>query len=155
MEKRTTNPAKAQVRSIRALVSDSHNKFMIILMNWSNIVGKGNSKIMMPLELKQKTLCIAVPNNIVLAATSKFSALIIKKADQCIGEESVEKLKFSIDPARFKKTKAEKTKTFSKTSKFDEEEIIQKKQELMHEFHLDENIAEYAAGIELSSVKRG
>lgn len=102
MEK-TKNPEKDQVKSLKSIFLDSQNKLLIILMNWSTIVGKGNSKIMMPLELRQKTLEIALPNNMVLSAVSKFSALIIKKANLCAGEKSVEKLKFVIEPSRFTK----------------------------------------------------
>ena len=151
---KTKNPPKAPIKSLRTIVSDSQNKFMIILLNWSNIVGKGNSKIMMPLELKLKTLEIALPNNIVLAAASKFSPLIMKKANLCAGVDSVRKLKFVIDPAYFKKTK-EKTKAAPHAPEISEEEIVIKKQELMANFGLAEKIAETAAKIELLNMKRG
>ena len=151
---KTKNPPKAPIKSLKTIVSDSQNKFMIILMNWSDIVGKSNSKIMMPLELKLKTLGIAIPNNIVLAAVSKFSELIIKKANLCAGEESVKKLKFVIEPSYFKKTK-EKTKAAPHLPEVSEEEILTKKQELMAKFGLEEKIAETAAKIELLNIKRG
>lgn len=151
---KTKKPEKAPVKPLKSIVSDSQNKFMIILMNWSDIVGQGNSKIMMPLELKLKTLKIALPNNMVLAATSKFSAMIIKKADLCAGVDSVQKLKFVIEPAYFKKTK-EKTKAAPQIPEISEEEIILKKQELMAKFGLEEKIALTAAKIELLNMKRG
>ena len=143
------------VKSIKAIISDSQNKFFVILMNWSGIVGKSNAKIMMPLELKQKTLEIALPNNMVLSATSKFSALIMKKANLCTGEDSVQKLKFVIAPAFFQKTKIEKTKEIYQETELSKEEIDKKKQELINKFGLNEKIAECAAKIELLNVKRG
>lgn len=149
--KKRENP----VKSLKTIVLDSQNKFMIILMNWASIVGKSNARIMMPFELKQKTLSIALPNNMVLSAISKFSALIMDKANLCAGEKSVEKLKFTIEPSRFKKTKADKTKAEAQTTDISEEEILQKKQELMTNFALEGNIAEIAAKIELTAVKRG
>jgi len=145
----------SQVKSLRALVSDSQNKFMIILMNWQDIVGKSNTKIMMPLELKQKTLEIAIPNNIVLAAAAKFAGLITKKANLCSGEETVQKLKFVIQPSFFKKKKCEPEKAPKQEPEISEEEIAQKKQELIEKFGLKENIAETAAKIELLNAKRG
>ncbi len=148
-------PRKAAVKSIGSIISDSQNKFFIILMNWSKIVGKSNAKMMMPVELKQKTLEIALPNNIVLAATSKFSPLITKKANLCAGEDSVQKLKFIIEPAYFKKEKTEKIKSDPQTIELTEEDIYQKKQELIDKFGLEESIAVIAAKIELLNIKRG
>ena len=117
----------SQVKSLKTLVSDSQNKFIIILMNWQNIVGKSNAKLMIPLELKQKTLEIAIPNNIVLAAASKFAELIMKKANLCFSEESVQKLKFAIQPSFFKKKKSESVKKEKPVIELSEEEINQKK----------------------------
>ena len=154
MEK-TKNPTKAPVKSLKTLVSDSSSSILIILMNWQSIVGKSNARIMMPLEIRQKTLEIALPNNIVLSAVSKFSATIIKKANLCLGNENVGKLKFVIEPAYFKKTKIEKKKTDLHPNEISKEEIIQKKQELITKFGLNENIAECAAEIELLNIKRG
>ena len=145
----------SKVKSLKTLVSDSHNKFMIILMNWSDIVGKGNSGTMMPLELKLKTLEIAVPNNMVLSIASKFASLIIKKANLCLQNEGVSKLKFEIKPEFFKKAKGEKTKEVRKVPEISKEEIAQKKQELIDKFGLSEKTAETAAEIELLNIKRG
>ncbi len=124
-------------------------------MNWSSIVGNGNARIMMPLELKQKTLTVAVPNNMVLSVATKFASLIINKASICLGNESVLKLKFEIKPELFKKAKAEKTNADSHIPEISEEEIAQKKQELMNKFNLNEKTAEIAAKIELLNIKRG
>lgn len=145
----------SQVKSIKTLVSDSHNNILIILMNWPNIVGKSNSRNMIPLELKQKTLTIAVPNNMVLSIASKFSSVIINKTNFCFETESVSKLKFEIKPEFFKKTKTEKKNASPCVPEISEEEIYQKKQELIAKFNLDENIAECAAKIELLNIKRG
>ena len=84
---------------------------MIILMNWKAIVGKSNAGIMMPVELKQKTLEIAIPNNMVLSIASKFASEIIKKANLCLENEGVGKLKFEIKPEFFKKAKTERKKS--------------------------------------------
>lgn len=145
----------SQVKSLKTLVSDSKNNILIILMNWSSIVGNGNARIMMPLELKQKTLTVAVPNNMVLSVATKFASLIINKASICLGNESVLKLKFEIKPELFKKAKAEKTNADSHIPEISEEEIAQKKQELMNKFNLNEKTAEIAAKIELLNIKRG
>lgn len=144
----------SSVKPLKTLVFDSQNKFMIILMNWPNIVGKGNSKIMMPLELKQKTLEIALPNNMVLSIASKFASLIIKKTNLCLQNESVSKLKFEIKPEFFKKIKKVKTETAQKVQAISEEEIAQKKQELIDKFGLNEKTAERAAEIELLNMKK-
>jgi len=145
----------SEVKSLKTLVSDSHNKLMIILMNWADIVGKSNSRNMMPLELKLKTLEIAVPNNMVLSIASKFAPLIIKKTNFCLQNESVSKLKFEIKPEFFKKAKGEKTKAAKKVPEISKEEIAQKKQELIDRFGLNEKTAETAAEIELLNIKRG
>ena len=145
----------SQVKSLKTLVSDSKSNILIILMNWQNIVGKSNAKIMMPLELKQKTLDIALPNNMVLSVASKFASVIINKANLCFGYESVSKLKFEIKPEFFKKAKIEKKNAEPCVPEISEEEISQKKQELIKKFKLDKNIAECAAKIELINIKRG
>ena len=145
----------SQVKSLKTLVADSNSCILIILMNWQNIVGKSNSRIMMPVELKQKTLEIAVPNNMVLSIASKFASEIIKKANLCFENENVGKLKFVIEPAYFKKSKAEKIQAEKPLPEISEEEITQKKQELIARFGLDENIAGIAAEIELLNIRRG
>lgn len=147
------NPLKATVKSLKTLVTDSKNNMLIILMNWQNIVGKSNSRIMMPVELKQRTLEIALPNNMVLSVTAKFAPVIINKAKLCLGKDSVSKLKFEIKPEFFKKTKVEKKNTGTYTDEIPKGEITLKKQELMSKFGLDENIAERAAKIELLNIR--
>ena len=124
-------------------------------MNWPNIVGKSNSRNMIPLELKQKMLTIAVPNNMVLSIASKFASVIINKTNFCFETESVSKLKFEIKPEFFKKIKKVKTETAQKVQAISEEEIAQKKQELIDKFGLNEKTAERAAEIELLNMKRG
>ncbi|MBO4711891.1 DUF721 domain-containing protein [bacterium] len=145
----------SQVKSLKTLVSDSKSNILIILMNWQNIVGSSNAKIMMPLELKQKTLEIALPNNMVLSVATKFASVIINKANICFGYDSVLKLKFVIEPAYFKKSKTEKTKASPRVPEISEDEINQKKQELISKFSLNEKIAETAAKIELLNIERG
>ena len=124
-------------------------------MNWKTIVGKSNARIMMPLELKQKTLEIALPNNMVLSIASKFASEIIKKANIYLENDGVGKLKFEIKPEFFKKSKIEKTKAVKNFTEISKEEIDQKKQELMDKFGLDEKTAATAAEIELLNIKRG
>jgi len=143
------------VKSIKTLIYDLHNKFIIILMNWENIVGKSNSKTMMPVELKQKTLEIAVPNNMVLSVASKFTAVIVKKANLALQNEEVSRVKFEIKPEFFKKAKKGKTETVKNVPEVSKEEIAQKKQELIDKFGLSEKTAETAAEIELLNIKRG
>ena len=145
----------SQVKSLKTLISDLHNKYMIILMNWKAIVGKSNAGIMMPVELKQKTLEIAIPNNMVLSIASKFASEIIKKANLCLENEGVGKLKFEIKPEFFKKAKTERTKAVKNVTGISKEEIAQKKQELIDKFGLEENFAGIAAEIELLNIKRG
>ena len=145
----------SKVKSLKTLVIDSNNKFMIILMNWPNIVGKSNAKIIMTLELKQKTLQIALPNNMVLSIASKFASEIIKKANLCLQSESIGKLKFEIRPELFKKAKRGKSETVKTVPKISKEEIDQKKQELIDKFGLSVKLAETAAEIELLNMKRG
>ncbi|MBO7126021.1 DUF721 domain-containing protein [bacterium] len=145
----------SQVKSLKTLVLDSKSNILIILMNWQNIVGKSNSRNMMPVELKQKTLTIAVPNNMVLSVASKFSAVIINKTNHCFETECISKLKFEIKPEFFKKTKSEKKNDTPQVPEISEEEICQKKQELITRFNLNDNIAECAARIELLNIKRG
>lgn len=145
----------SQVKSLKTIVTDSNNNILIILMNWQNIVGKGNSRNMIPLELKQKTLTVAVPNNMVLSIASKFAPVIINKANLCFETESVSKLKFDMKPELFKKAKTEKKNVSARVPEISEEEICQKKQELIAKFSLNDNIAECAARIELLNIKRG
>lgn len=145
----------SKIRSLKALVSDSKNNLLIILMNWSDIVGKGNSGIMIPLQLKQKTLTIAIPNNMVLSIATKFTPLIIKRANLCFEDENVKKLKFLIEPGLFKKSKTEKAKSVKVASEISKEEIFQKKHELIERFGMGETFSEYAAKIELLNMKRG
>ena len=145
----------SQVKSLKTLVLDSKSNILIILMNWPNIVGKSNSKNMMPVELKQKTLTIAVPNNMVLSIASKFASLIINKINLCFETESVSKVKFEMKPEFFKKTKVEKKNASPCVPEISEEEIYQKKQELIVKFNLNERTAETAARIELLNIKRG
>ncbi len=145
---------KQQVKSIQTVISESPNKLLFAIMNWSEIVGKNNAEITIPIRLKQKILEIAVPNNIVLATVSKFSRLIIDRMNAKTGGENVLRLKFSIVPSLFNKTKKiEKKRVVQKTTDFPEEEISQKKLELMQKFGFDETTAENAANIEMFITK--
>ena len=91
----------------------------------------------------------------VLSIASKFASVIINKANLCLQNDGVGKLKFEIKPEFFKKKKVGKTETDKKVPEISEEEIAQKKQELINKFGLQEKTAEVAAKIELLNIKRG
>ena len=138
----------SQVKSIQSIISESSNAIVTILINWKKIVG-GNSKIMMPSELKRGVLEIAVPNNIVLSTVSKFTDFIIGKTNAVLNQKIVKKLKFVVKPSCFSREKAPKNSNSSSVKNFSKEEIELKKKELVQKFNLDKDIAETAAEIEL------
>lgn len=145
--------------SFEEVISSSKNKLLQIIMNWESIVGKGNHLIMMPLKLEKKTLSIAVPNNIVLSASVKFTHLIAERINAKFGAETVQKVNFQLDPSKFKGIKNLKKTKISASSEsrteedpislIPEEKIIEKKEELKKKFGFSDAMALSAAKIEL------
>ena len=148
------NDRKNQIKSIKELIWDSSSKFIKILLSWEEISGKSNAKIMMPVELKEKVLKVAVPNSIVLSAISKFEHPMMTRINSKFDEKSVVKIIFFIDPSKFKTKRSGTRQKTSKPVQFSHEEFLQKKQELIQKFHLNENMAEIAANIELIKEKK-
>ncbi|MBP5405533.1 DUF721 domain-containing protein [bacterium] len=127
--------------------------FLKILLIWEEVTGKSNAKLMIPTELKQKILKVAVPNNIVISAVSKFERLMVKRINSKFDEETVLGVRFFIDPSQFKRKKSESKPRKDILSDFSQEEISQKKQELIQSFNLNGEMAEIAASIELLREK--
>lgn len=143
----------SQVKSIKNLMWETSGIFLKILLIWEEVTGKSNSKLMIPTELKQKILKVAVPNNIVISAVSKFEQLMIKRINSNFDCETVVQIRFFIDPSQFKRKKSESKPKKDILSDFSQEEIVAKEFELMQEFGFDEKIAEIAANIELLREK--
>ena len=141
------------VKSIKDSMLESSGKFFRIILIWEEVTGKSNAKLMIPAELKQKTLKVAVANNIVLAAASKFEQLMIKRINSNFDEETVSQIKFFIDPSRFKRKKEGSRQKKQLVTEFPQEEILEREFELIRKFGFDEKIAEVAANIELFREK--
>ena len=144
---------KSGIKSIKNLIEDSSGNFLKILLIWEEVTGKSNARQMIPAELKQKILKVAVANNIVLAAASKFEQLMIKRINSNFDGETVTQIKFFIDPSRFKRKAGEIRQQKQAVAEFSQEEIFAKKFELIQKFGFDEKIAEVAANIELFREK--
>ena len=140
------------VKSIKDSMLESSGKFFRIVLMWEEVTGK-NAKLMMPAELKQKTLKVAVPNNIVLSAVLKFEKLMIQRINSNFGNESVLQVKFFVDPSQFKKKKSENKQKKQLITEFSQEELVAKEFELVQKFGFDEKIAETVANIELFREK--
>lgn len=141
------------VKSIKDSMMESSGKFFRIILIWEEVTGKNNAKLMIPAELKQKILKVAVANNIVLAAASKFEQLMIKRINSNSGEETVKQIKFFIDPSRFKRKSSGFNHKKQPVTNFSQEEILAKEFELVQKFGFDEKIAEVVANIELFREK--
>ena len=141
------------VKSIKDSMLESSGKFFRIILIWEEVTGKSNARLMIPAELKQKTLKVAVANNIVLAAASKFEQLMIKRINSNFDEETVSQIKFFIDPSQFKRKKDRFKQKKQLVNEFSREEILEKEFELIRKFGFDEKIAEVAANIELFREK--
>lgn len=131
---------------------ESSGKFFRIVLIWEEVTGK-NAKLMMPAELKQKTLKVAVPNNIVLSAVLKFEKLMIQRINSNFEDETVLQIKFFVDPSQFKKKRNENKQKKQLITEFSQEELVAKEFELIQKFGFDEKIAETVANIELFREK--
>ena len=140
------------VKSIKDSMLESSGKFFRIVLIWEEVTGK-NAKLMMPAELKQKTLKVAVPNNIVLSAVLKFEKLMIQRINSNFEDETVLQIKFFVDPSQFKKKKSENKQKKQLITEFSQEELVAKEFELIQKFGFDEKIAETLANIELFREK--
>lgn len=140
------------VKSIKDSMLESSGKFFRIVLIWEEVTGK-NAKLMMPAELKQKTLKVAVPNNIVLSAVLKFEKLMIQRINSNFEDETVLQIKFFVDPSQFKKKKSENKQKKQLITEFSQEELVAKEFELIQKFGFDEKIAETVANIELFREK--
>lgn len=140
------------VKSIKDSMLESSGKFFRIVLIWEEVTGK-NAKLMMPAELKQKTLKVAVPNNIVLSAVLKFEKLMIQRINSNFEDETVLQIKFFVDPSQFKKKRNENKQKKQLITEFSQEELVAKEFELIQKFGFDEKIAETVANIELFREK--
>ena len=140
------------VKSIKDSMLESSGKFFRIVLIWEEVTGK-NAKLMMPAELKQKTLKVAVPNNIVLSAVLKFEKLMIQRINSNFKDETVLQIKFFVDPSQFKKKRSENKQKKQLITEFSQEELVAKEFELIQKFGFDEKIAETVANIELFREK--
>ena len=143
----------SDVKSIKNLMWETSGIFLKILLIWDEVTGKSNAKLMIPTELKQKILKVAVPNNIVISAVSKFERLMVKRINSKFDEETVLGIRFFIDPSQFKKKKVNFKQKKPLVTEFSQEEIVAKEFELIQKFGFDEKIAEIAANIELLREK--
>lgn len=143
----------SDIKSIKNLILDSSGSFLRILLIWEEVTGKNNVKWMIPTELKQKILKVAVANNIVLNAASKFEQLMIKRINSNFDGETVVQIRFFIDPSRFKRKSGKIKQQRQVITEFSREEIFAKEFELIQKFGFDEKIAEVAANIELFREK--
>ena len=148
------NNKKTPVKSIKDLIWNSSGRFIKILISWDEIAGKNNDKMMMPVELKEKVLKVAVPNSIVMSAISKFEQTMIKRINSKLDEKTVVKIIFFIDPSKFKTKRSGVKQKTTESIQFSQEELVEKKQELMQKFNLNDKTAEIAANIELMREKK-
>ena len=97
----TKRPRKSEVKSFHDLLSNIGDPFIDILLSWENIVGADNTKNMIPLRIEEKTLVIAVPNNMVLSVAARCKNRIIMKINEIKKTQDIENIKFLLDVSLF------------------------------------------------------
>lgn len=100
-EKINSPLTKEKVRSFNELLSSLDDPFIDLLLSWKDIVGADNVGKMIPLRIEDKTLVIAVPNNMVLSVASRCRSRLLMKINEKKRIPAVENVKFLLDTKIF------------------------------------------------------
>jgi len=90
-------PKKEQVRSFHEVLSSLDDPFIDLLLSWENIVGADNVGKMIPLRIEDKTLVVAVPNNMVLSIAARCKNQLLTGINEGKKEQYIENIKFLLD----------------------------------------------------------
>lgn len=135
------------------IISETKSTFLTILLNWEKIAGKTNREIMIPFELRNKVLLVAVPNGMVAKTVVRFKEQMISNINREIRKNVVSEIKFFVDTARFGNVEIPEPAQPVKKVELSKTDITKKTKELQKQ-GISENLAQTLAEIELLIEKR-
>jgi hypothetical protein len=135
------------------IISETNNTLMTILLNWEKIAGKTNREIMIPFELRNKVLLVAVPNGMVAKTVVRFKEQMIGNINRQIRKNAVSEIKFFVDTARFGNVEIAEPAQTERKIEISKTDITKKTKELQKQ-GISEHLAETLAEIELLIEKR-
>ena len=141
------------INRLSRIISETRNIFMTILLNWENIAGKTNREIMIPFDLKNKVLLVAVPNGMVAKTVVRFKDQMINNINREIRKNSVSEIKFFVDTARFGNIEIKEMPRAEEKIEISKSELSKKIKELQKQ-GISEHLAGTLAEIELLIEKR-
>ncbi|MBO4441339.1 DUF721 domain-containing protein [bacterium] len=90
-------PIREKVRSFYEILSSLDDPFIDLLLRWEDIVGADNVRKMIPLRIEEKTLVVAVPNNMVLSIAARCKNRLLEAINESKVTQHVENIKFLLD----------------------------------------------------------
>jgi hypothetical protein len=141
------------INRLSRIISGTKNTFMTILLNWENIAGKTNREIMIPFELRNKVLFVAVPNGMVAKTAVRFKEQMIGNIHRETGKNHVSDIKFMVDTSRFGSSGHKEYEQPETKIEISKSELSKKIKELQKQ-GISEHLAGTLAEIELLIEKR-
>jgi hypothetical protein len=108
---------------------------------------------MIPTDIKEKTLIIAVPNGMVAKTFVRFKNQLLSNISNIVRNSGISDIRFVVDISRFKEKKPVRTDNSKTAPELSPEEILMKKNELESK-GISPSIAESMARIELIWQKK-
>jgi len=135
------------------IISETKSTFLTILLNWEKIAGKTNREIMIPFDLKNKVLLVAVPNGMVAKTVVRFKEQMIGNINREIRKSAVSEIKFFVDSARFGNVEIAEPAQTERKIEISKTDLSRKIKELQKQ-GISEHLAGTLAEIELLIEKR-
>ncbi|HRZ79971.1 MAG TPA: DciA family protein [bacterium] len=118
------------MKRVSEVLSSERNSLLKILINWTEICGISNRELMIPVEIKDSSLVIAVPNGMVAKSFARFKHQILINLDKVLKKHSVSDIKFTVDPARFREKQPSPSNDTVAIPEISPEELLAKKLEI-------------------------
>lgn len=141
------------MKSVSQILGSEKNTILKLIINWTEIAGVSNRELMIPAEIKDGILMIAVPNGMVAKTFARFKYQLLSNLGRVIKNINVSDIKFIIDPSRFKEKTDRTENQGSPVVELSEQEILEKKKEIESK-GITPSMAESMAKIELLWQKK-
>ncbi|HNW83104.1 MAG TPA: DciA family protein [bacterium] len=141
------------MKRVSQILGSEHSTILKLIINWTEIAGVSNRELMIPVDIRDRTLIIVVPNGMVAKTFVRFKNQLLSNIGNIVRNSGISDIKFIVDTTRFKEKKPVKTDPENIAPDLSPEEILKKKHELESK-GISPAIAESMARIELIWQKK-
>lgn len=141
------------MKSVSQILGSEKNTLLKLIINWTEISGNSNRELMIPVEIKENILIIAVPNGMVAKSFARFKHQILINLDKVLRKNTISDIRFHVDPSRFKDKAPEPLIITDHVPEISESELLAKKLEIESR-GISSQLSETMARIELTWQKK-